>query len=389
MKYKIYTLLSLLMLMACVSEFNADIPLSGTDILVVEGNIVGNSTVNIYLSRSFGLDEENPPAGYDDISVEMVIIGDDGYKSAPAVYVGAGVHQFEVGDLNSGTAYGIEFKYDGDTYRSELSKPLLTPDIDEVSWFQPEELADVSIRVSTHNDNAGYSYYLWDYKEDWEVISDYSTIIFFEKDGSGFYLDDSAPLTYCWGTNKNREILVGTTETLVENRILNRKLFSVISSSDKFSYLYSVQVRQQAISKAAYEYYLDKAKSNTGMGGLFTPQPSAIEGNITCLTDVNKRVIGFIDVAHNITEQRLYISSGEISRKVNIGDCEDQDFSMLMAYPALGPFQALYAEGFRPVSYTYLSGKLFGNYWVRARCADCTTRNAGKNKPSFWPNDHQ
>jgi len=390
MKSKIYTLLLLLALIGCVSEFNADIPLSGTNILVVEGNIIANSTVDFYFSKSFGLDEDNPPEGYDDVSVNLMIIGENGFRSSQATYLGHGVHRIEVGALEPNIAYGIEFQYEGDTYRSDLSKHLLTPEIDEITYQQPEKYGDVSIHISTHDDHSeSASYYLWNYTEDWEITVAYATNIFFDPYIPGFYLDNTHPRLYCWKNNINKDVLVGTTESLVENRILNRKLISKESANDRFSYLYRVKVQQQAISKAGYEYYLDKSKSNTGMGGLFTPQPSKIEGNMKCITDESKNVIGFIEVAQNVTESALYIPTVEISKRPDIFDCDEKDFSNVMSYPPLDSYIELYYQGYRPILSAILDDKPFGSIWVKTRCADCTYSQATKNKPDNWPNDHQ
>lgn len=382
----IYSLLFSLLLAACVSDFNAKIPLSGTNILVVEGNIIGNSTVEFYFSKSFGLEEDAPPEGYDDVRVQLYLIGDDGSRSLPAVYEGHGTHKLEIGELNPNVAYGIEFEYEGDTYQSALSKALYTPEIDDVNWIQPEEYGEVTFRLSTQDTNReGHAYFLWEYTEDWEVVAEYSTQIFYDWNNREFYLDNTAPLTYCWSNAINKNPIVGTTENLTEKQIINKKIFSQNSADSRFSYLYAVQVTQQAISKAAYEYYLDKIKSNNEMGGLFTPQPSEIEGNITCISDNDKKVIGFVDITHNVTSFRRFISREEISRKIIIADCEMKEF---MEMPSPDTFIQLYMDGLRPVYYAS-DPVIWGNTWVAAKCADCTYLGGKKNKPNFWPNDHQ
>lgn len=382
----IYSLLFSILLAACVSDFNANIPLSGTNVLVVEGHIVGNSTIEFYFSKSFGLEEDAPPEGYDDVQVQLYLIGDDGSRSRPAVYEGHGIHKLEIGELNPNVAYGIEFEYDGDKYQSKLSKALYTPQIDDLNWIQPEEYGDVTFRLSTQDPNReGHAYFLWEYSEDWEVVARYSTTIFYDWKSESFYIDNTAPLTYCWNNAINKNPIVGTTENLIEKKIVNKKIFSQNSANSRFSYLYAVQVTQQSISKAAYEYYLDKIKSNSEMGGLFTPQPSEIEGNITCISDSDKKVIGFIDVTHNITSFKKFITLGEISKKPVIVECNDIDF---MAMPSPDTFYQLYMDGLRPVSYA-TDPVIWGNRWVSIKCADCTYQGATKNKPLFWPNDHQ
>ena len=52
-------------------------------------------------------------------------------------------------------------------------------------------------------------------------------------------------------------------------------------NEDRFTVLYSIQVQQRALSKEGYEYYLNVQQQNEEMGGIFTPQPSEIQGNIS------------------------------------------------------------------------------------------------------------
>ncbi len=387
-KILLYVLITLLT-GACISEFNAQLPSGNTDILVVEGNIIGDSVMNFYFSKSFSLDEVRPPSGYDNVQVKLTLIGSNGYRSPLAAYLGQGVHQLAIGTLDEQVSYGIEFEYDGETYQSELSRPLHTPAIDSVSWNQPGEYADVSIRVSTHEDKSGYSYFLWGYKEDWEISAQYQTEVFFDPLNKKFYLDRPAPYYYCWKKNTGSEILVATTAKQVENRIVNHSLYTHEAQDDRFSILYSVLVHQISLSKAGYEYYLDLSKGNEGMGGLFTPQPSKIEGNINCITNPGKRVIGYIEVAHNATSYRLYVPRSYIQRKPSTGGCSlvSRDSISSLLKDGLSYFD-IYFMGLRPCTYTE-DPALSPDDWSSESCTDCRMRGGSKTKPDFWPNNHQ
>jgi hypothetical protein len=48
------------------------------------------------------------------------------------------------------------------------------------------------------------------------------------------------------------------------------------------------------------------------MGGLFTPQPSALPTNIRCLTS-SKRVIGFVGCSMNTSDYRFFLHPGDFS----------------------------------------------------------------------------
>lgn len=389
----LYSLFACVLLIACVSEFNARIPISGVEILVVDGNIVANSTQEFYFSKSFSLEEDKPPVGYDDVWVELALIGSDGYRSPLATSLGKGVYKLEIGALSTDVEYGIEFKYDGEVYQSELQKPLYTPPIDSVSWVQAGKHGDISIRVSTHDvDDGAFRYYLWNYKEDWEVQADYEASIIYDIETKTFYRDLSYPNLYCWSMKIGGETLVGTTEALVGNQVINKVLYDREVTDRRFSVLYCATITQQAITKAAYEYYLDKAKGNEGMGGLFTPQPSKIEGNIACLTDDDKRVIGYTSVCANVAESRTFIPIHDLSRPTITSSCSVIGKDSVMTFMKehdLVEYSQYYAMGYRPIfNGLMMNDQCIPEEWSSVHCADCRYIGGKKDRPTFWPNDH-
>lgn len=387
----IFLLLFLVSLVAgCITEFNSNLPDSDSGLLVVEGNIIENTEVDFYLSRTFSLNETAPPEGYNEIEVELCMIGSDGSKSQPALYQGKGIHRLSVGELNKDVSYGIEIKYDGEIYQSDLLTPLHTPEMDSISFIQREKFGEVNVRVSTHGEGSGSSYFLWDYEEDWEYYSDVVHTMFYDEKTEKFYEDNSAPYHWCWRYHKGKKVLVGSTESLRENRIINNTLYKHEATDQRFTYLYSVRVTQQAISKAGYEYYLDKIKANEGMGGLFTPQPSETEGNISCVTNPSERMIGFVDVAKNIVEQRIFISSGQISKRTRSKECSiSEDEIAELKKVGLTNVDLYTIMRYRPAGYFDDRGNAVIESWYREDCADCRLNGGSKKKPDFWPNNHE
>ncbi len=386
-KYALYILLLCALTGACISEFNAKLPDGEIDILVVEGNIISDSIMEFAFSKSFSLSEEVPPLDYSNVRVTLRLIGSDGYQSEPASYVGNGIHRLYIKQLDANTAYGIEFEYNGETYRSELTKPLKTPEIDEVSFVQPEEYKEVSIRVSSHDNTPGHCYFMWTYTEDWEIAAHSYTTAYFDTNTNKYQLAPYPLTYYCWKNYSGREIMIGSTEKLTENSITNHTLLKYSPTSDRFSELYSILVKQQSISKAAYEYYLDKLKDNEGMGGLFTPQPSETVGNISCISTPSKRVIGYVGVVQNVATSRLYITRAEITVPSTRSNCLMIDGDSLATLTEKFSPLELYKMGLRPLDYDpYLAGLLS---MTQVECVDCTYNGGTKNKPDFWPNNHK
>ena len=74
-------------------------------------------------------------------------------------------------------------------------------------------------------------------------------------------------------------------------------------------YYTAYRVQQRALSKEGYEYYLNVQQQNEEMGGIFTPQPSEIQGNISCISQPERRTIGYVGVYKNISEKENIHSS--------------------------------------------------------------------------------
>jgi hypothetical protein len=374
-----------------VSEFTADLPVDNVDLLIIEGNIIANTECVFYLEKSFSLNESTVPEESFDVKGDLVVVGSNGYKSQPAIYLGAGKYRVSIGDLEEDQNYGVEITYDGNLYVSELLSPIETPEIDSVSWRQPEDVGPVFLYVSTHNDNNELGFYLWNYVEDWEIKATYETNLFYDPRRQEYYEDHSNAFLYCWRKNEVNPVLVGSSESLVGNKIVNKQLYEQSPNSDRYSVLYSVNVIQQSLNRDAYEYYSNKAKLSKEMGGLFTPQPSELKGNITCRTNSSKRAMGYVNVLKNVTEKRIFIEERAISRRP-VMDCSEIPGSELSVYleERKMTLDDLYNIGFRPVA--KFSSGLSGDpsdYWVLEKCTDCTKNFGSKEKPYFWPNDHK
>lgn len=391
LRKKQYTLAMLLILTVagCISEFTADLPTNQTGYLIIDGSIISDTTVQFNISKTIPLSQK-PTDEDKEVQAKLYVVGSDGYKSEEAGYVGKGVHQVTIKRLNEQTLYHIEVEYEGETYQSEPAKPLFTAPIDELSWNQPAEKKNVTLHLSTHDDRSEPQYYLWNYTEDWEIRSEQLPDIFFSPSDNSYYTNTSAPYYYCWKKHKSQEILVGSTEALTENRIVNRKLYEREASFDYFTETYCTTITQMAVSKAAYEYYLNKIKLNNEMGGLFTPQPFELESNITCTTNPNKQVVGFINVAMNATAKRIFILPKEVSIVRDTRDCGLYSIAELIekffqSTSNVITEAVLYEAEFRPVT----GDPVQGYYWAKSLCTDCRAREGSKTKPKFWPNDHK
>lgn len=358
----------------CIDEFDAKIPDGGVGLLVVEGNIISDSTVVFSLSRTFSLNEDDLPSGYNKITADVSVVGEDGSRIA-GTSIGDGRYQVRIGTLNKQVRYGLEIVYEGDTYNSELQYPIETAVIEEVTFEQPEDYGDIHIRLSTRNTGAtGPAYYIWTYEEDWEVRAAFYSKWIYDPVTDEVHIYETAPYAQGWIHAESTKTLVGSTESNAENLLKNKKMYSFASDNLRASYYYSTLMKQRALSKGEFEYYENKVKLSEEMGGLFTPQPSELPTNITC-SNSDKQAIGYVGVNMNVSEYRLYISTNDIQYD-NPYECSllpDGETENKSNYD-------LYIAGYR-IAFSEMTGY----QWAKKECTDVRSLGATLNKPSFWP----
>jgi len=164
------------------------------------------------------------------------------------------------------------------------------------------------------------------------------------------------------------------------NLIYEKKLLTIDPVDDKISYLYSILVKQWAVSKAGYSYLNNLQNNIDEAGSIFAPQPSELKGNIECITSPEEVVIGYVDVA-TVTEKRLYITEKEVR------DSGRRSWACMLKE----------AEGKGATRDTMMkyglvilnaSADLKLASLTEQRCVDCRLKG-NKRKPYFWPNNHQ
>jgi len=348
-----------LILCGCITEYEATDIDEVADILVVEG-IVTDDETTITLSKSFTL------TGEDDTSysyyVEYATVGvedDNGTQwYANSEYSYNGQYTIMMGQLDPNRKYSLKIEIDEHVYCSEPSYPIRTPEIDSIFWMKRDQGQPVTIHVATQSPNNRILYYRWTYKEEWEINSE----VYLE--GYPFY---------CWDKENSSELLIGSAEKTVSGKITD--IISKISASNrKLSVLYRIDVKQNAISKRAYDYFANIKKNSQLIGSIFAPVPSELRGNITCITDPGRPVIGYMDIS-TTTEKRRYISRSEGAYEYyNNRECK------LFQSGELFDIYGYIPHDF--VKYSYSDWPPF--IYVRERCVDCTF--IGKTqKPDDWP----
>ncbi|MCD7849874.1 MAG: DUF4249 domain-containing protein [Parabacteroides sp.] len=339
------------------------------DMLVVEGSIIAPYGTTIKISGT----DDGSSSFYDPdkpgTKATVTLITDDGSTVATAEKSGNTYTITDSISFQPGKKYAIHIQMDNKEYQSEFVEPQITPEIDEVNFLYKEQ-QEVNIRISTHNDTPNSSrFYRWTYEEDWEIISDYFAQYSWSEATGIIKLGQFTPnnIHYCWANNFSKRILLGSSDKASINKIKDHTILRLEPLNSRFSYLYSILVRQQALDRKAYEYFENIRKNVEQTGGLFSPQPTEIKGNITCLNDPDEIVIGYINAATETT-YHLYIKAEEVPGMGDIFDCRDRVvFPGSMLSNAYGQGMAILSEAEVPGSYVC----------INRRCVDCTARGGG------------
>jgi len=370
----------------CKIEYRPSVQSPATGYLVVEGFInSGNGPTIITLSRTIKI--------YDDSTTNvgehgaLVNIEGENNESYPLYETGDGIYTSASLQLNPSEKYRLKIvTHDGKEYTSDFSSYRATPDIDSLSWQRNND--GVKIYINTHDDQNPVGYYNWKYEDTWEYHAAYYSSLKFIVDpitklpiGVDYIRPDKSidtTIHTCWKTVNSSNIIIGSSEMLSSNHIYFQ-IMPIPSASEKLSVLYSINVKQYAISEEAYSY-LQKLKNNTEeIGSIFAAQPSQLTGNIHCTSNPSEIVIGFIEVSSE-KQKRLFISNPEVpgwNYNNGCGEFTLQNNPDELKKKAGGLFPTVPLE-VTPVGIVSFFATPDQN------CLDCTLRGSNL-KPAFWP----
>jgi len=392
MKTKIigYTVLSYF-LASCISVFEPVGVEHRAGILVVEGMITETGTT-IQLSRTVQTGEKLTVINFEDLNRAIIHVIDESNNviaiaerqiedgvSTPGAYI--------VNDSFSfipGMKYALDIQFDGKHYRSAYVSPVHTPAIDEVSWKLNDDHS-IDIFVSTHDPENKTNYYRWSFEEDWEIRASLLTYYRYDPETDEvIYLDlNRDSRYYCWASDHSKSLLLASSVKYTDVTIKNYKIHSFQPGNSRYSYLYSILVRQYGLEEEAWLYFDNLQRNMDESSSIFAPQPSEKTGNIQCLSDPDETVIGYI-TASEVATCRLYIPMAELQFN-NLEDqynCSELDIDLLREIRPKGP---AYAFLFMNLGIINVNPYDFRSI----ECLDCTRRGGIKTKPAFWPNDHQ
>ena len=380
--FKLIIFASCILNFACKDSFKPEIDNNYKDLLVVNGFINIGGITSIKVGRSIDLLDTRSSAP--EKNAIILVLGEDGSEIKGTTNE-LGECFLPTQNLNLVKKYKLRIILASTkTYETRFLSSKATPEIENLRFSATDN--GFNVLLNTYDDSNTTKYYNWDYEETWEVRVPFVSTHEF-KNSEVVLRDPNINIQHCWANSSSSTILLGSTARLSQDRVTDAPITFVAGNSIKVAYLYSILVKQYGLTKEAYEYLENLKKNTEQIGGIFDSQPSEMKGNITCVSNPNEQVMGWIS-AGRMVQKRLFIKASDkpsaSTNWVYVQPCEgvvipkDSLINYIRANKVIVNEQAWIAPGtLGPTLYRYtMSTK---------DCIDC--RLKGSNiKPSFWPN---
>jgi len=350
---------------------------------VVEGYISGNEPTQFNLSRTIPLPGDTAIPMETGATVQVEGNDQSVYpltEQSPGIYI-AGIlplHPAVTYRLRITTAAGIAYLSDFVPFRP-------TPPIDSINWVSNS--TGVEIYANTHDPSNATRYYQWEYDETWEYHSAEESIYEYDGDTTPVMVipRPAADMIYrCWHNDSSSNIILGSSAKLSNDVIYLQPLNQIAIGSQQLSVLYSIMVRQYALTDSGYSYLSLMQQNTESLGSIFDATPSPLTGNIHCLSNASTPVIGYIS-AGTVQQQRIFISAQQVPEWGYRFTCAAPD--KIVPLDTLSLIDYFHYGGFIPVDqYTDPMGDFTGWLANSPSCIDCRTQGGTTQEPSFWPN---
>ena len=365
---------------ACIKPFEPEIDSSEINKYVVSGCVtdsVGWQTVEVSFSSPVGAPEYIP------VQFCQVAIQDDKGHEFQLVEFLPGKYRVWMDDenLNPGTAYRVVLTTPkGDYLVSVYDTMPKGPRVDSVYYkVQDEPTTDpaVSNRIMQFyadlDARGDYSdYYKWEVTETWEFNAAHPVEYYYDGTHHTVKPPDYTNFT-CWAIKEVKNVFTVSVNNLSEKRYLLYPLHKIDGYTARLGIMYSILVKQQALSQAAYNYWEQLRKNNNDQGGLYEKQPVAVKGNVENSIHPEQIVLGYFYAASQSNRRYFYTEVEGIELKFD-NFCFQEPLYV-------GGFSN-YAPQEYPVYYYYYLGSV---RVIMHECVDCRLLGGTTTKPDYWP----
>jgi hypothetical protein len=372
---------TLLLLNACIKPFDPQIESNKENKYIVSGRITdteGWQEVEVSLSSPVGSPKYLPVS-----ACQVNIFDDKGNVFSLEEYL-PGRYRVWVDKeyLNPGTSYQVRTTTPGgeelvsgfDTMPAGPVMDSVYYQLKDIATADPEKFVRVmQFYVDLHAEGKFSQYYKWEIYETWEYHAAHPAEYYYDGTHHTIYPPDYTN-NVCWITALVKNIYTVSTKGLYQNTYNQYPLHSISGHSSRLGYMYSILVRQLALSERAYNYWEQLRVNSNEQGGLYEKQPLAVKGNMVNVNHPENDVLGY------------FFAASESSRRYFYKDIEglELDFGDNCMEDALGRMGWLeFTKYDYPVWY-YYNEKGYLRI-LTSECIDCRVSGGKTEKPDFWP----
>jgi hypothetical protein len=215
--------------------------------------------------------------------------------------------------------------------------------------------------------------YKWEVEESWEHHAAHAAEYYYDGDFHQILPPDSSNMV-CWVNGLLvKNVYTLSTKSLSQNVFYKYPLHFVDGHTSRLGILYSILIRQLALSEGAYNYWEQVRVNSSELGGLYERQPFAIQGNLRNLTNPAKDVLGYFYTASESSKRYFYNDEGL-----------ELDFSNFCNEEILGRMGWREFTKYDYPVYYYFNSKV-GLRILNNECVDCRLMGGTTTKPDFWP----
>lgn len=278
---------------------------------------------------------------------------------------------------------------DGKVYESS---PEILPTVSPIQSIVPsvvtnrDNITGVQINVNSYDANRTSKYYRYEYEETYKIVAPKWSSLKVIATGaeSVALIPNDINTRICYSTKNSTDIILVNTNDQAEDRV-NLPIRFIDEDNYIIGHRYSILVRQYIENVSAYTFHRTM-RDIAGSASILSPkQPGVITGNIKCISDPNKKVVGYFDVS-SVSEQRIFFNFSDLfpgKPSPYFNPCFDIPFLFCFNGDDCTGESMIYNLEQNLMTYLTNAGSKYT--LVDVQCGDCTSFSSNII-PSFWTN---
>jgi hypothetical protein len=371
---------------SCIEEYIPEIEAGESSKYVVFGELTTeykDQIISVSLVSSIQDPKQIP---LNDCRVSIV---DDHGKFVNGTEVEDGKYRVRIPQefLTVGNAYRLEIETaTGAQLVSEFEELLNCPDIDSVYFIREDKptndpevfIEGIQFYLNLDDQGSGNAYYKFEVEETWEYHTAQPLEWYFDGTTLHHVIPRDWSHNVCWTTQMIKDIFILNTAELQSNAYKRFPLHFVDNTTPHLAHLYSILVKQYAISESEYVFWDQLRMNNLEQGGLYDTQPSTVQSNLENKTNPDQPVLGYFKVS-SVKTKRIFVS--------DVPDLEIKYLPLcspaILRYGLRDLMPDVWAIGY-PV---YVIIDRGGVFLITPECIFCELAGGTTTRPDFWPDE--